>query len=281
MTAIYKSAAGEARVRELYAQALTQWPLPHEERRLATSQGETFVVVSGPAEAPALVLLHGSGTNTAMWMGDVAAWAEHFRVHAVDIVGEPGFSAPSRPPLGSDAYARWLDEVLDGLGLERAAFVGASLGGWFALDYATRRPTRVEKLVLVCPGGIGRQKSGFIFQMILLIMLGAWGRRKAFALVSGVSDGEAASAGQGLAEVFQHFRPRTEVLPVFNDAQLASLPMPVMLVVGGKDVMLDSDDSRRRVAAALPAAEIRYLPEVGHVILGQTQPILQFLRRPR
>ena len=95
MAAIYKSAAGEARVRELYAQALARWPVAHEARRLATSQGETFVMVSGPAGAPALVLLHGSGTNTAMWMGDVAAWAEHFRVHAVDIVGEPGFSAPS------------------------------------------------------------------------------------------------------------------------------------------------------------------------------------------
>ena len=38
-------------------------------------------------------------------MGDVPTWARHFRVHAVDIIGEPGLSAPSRPPLGSPAYA--------------------------------------------------------------------------------------------------------------------------------------------------------------------------------
>lgn len=278
MTAIYKSAAGEARVRAAYAAALAQWPVAHETRRLATGQGETFVVVSGPVGAPALVLLHGSGTNAAMWMGDVTAWSAHFRVHAVDIIGEPGFSAPSRPPLGSEAYAAWLDEVLDGLGVKSAAFVGASLGGWFALDYATRRPARVGKLVLVCPGGIGRQKTGFIFKLIALSALGAWGRKKAFALVAGIG-GEAAAAGQGLADIFRHFKPRTDVLPVFSDAQLAGLPMPVMLVVGGRDVMLDSDASRRRVQAALPAAEIRYLPEVGHVILGQTGPILDFLRR--
>ena len=77
--------------------------------------------------APALVLLHGSAFNSVTWMGDVATWAVNFRVFAVDIIGQPGLSAPSRLPYDSDAYARWLDGVLDGLKVEKAAFIGISL----------------------------------------------------------------------------------------------------------------------------------------------------------
>ncbi|MEZ4582230.1 MAG: hypothetical protein R3A10_11470 [Caldilineaceae bacterium] len=42
------------------------------------------------------MLLHGSGSNSATWMGDAAAYAEQCQVYAVDIPGEPGKSAPDR-----------------------------------------------------------------------------------------------------------------------------------------------------------------------------------------
>lgn len=44
---IYRSAAGEAQVRRLYAQALARWPVPREQLRLAASRGETFVMMVG------------------------------------------------------------------------------------------------------------------------------------------------------------------------------------------------------------------------------------------
>ena len=52
-----------------YREHLDAWPVPHEELRVATGAGETFVVVSGPVDAPPLVLLHGSGANTSTWRG--------------------------------------------------------------------------------------------------------------------------------------------------------------------------------------------------------------------
>jgi pimeloyl-ACP methyl ester carboxylesterase len=99
------------------------------------------------------VLLHGSGSNSAEWTGRIAELAGRFRVYAIDIIGEPGLSAPARPPLGSDRYARWLDSVLDAMGLGRVPIMAISL---------TRRPDRVERLALSCPSGIGRQRKGFL-----------------------------------------------------------------------------------------------------------------------
>src|SRR5580698_6776206 len=163
MKAIYKSSEGERLIRERYQAFLKYWPVPNEQIYVPTQQGPTFVVISGPRDAPPLVLLHGAVANSAMWMGEVAAFARSFRVYCIDMIGEPGLSVPARPSLASDAYAIWLDDVVDHLCIDRASIVGVSLGGWLALDYAVRRSERVERVAVLCPGGIGRQKVGIVF----------------------------------------------------------------------------------------------------------------------
>jgi pimeloyl-ACP methyl ester carboxylesterase len=217
-----------------------------------------------------------------MWMGDVAAWAPHFRIYAIDMIGEPGLSAPARPSLNSGAHALWLDDVMRALSLDRASIVGVSLGGWLALDYATRRPERVESLVLICPAGLGRQKMSVLVKVIALRMLGRWGTRKAREMILGRAPAKVSPAIQHFVDfvsiIHEQFRPRMAKLPIFSDAMLKRLTMPVMAIAGGKDVLLDSAATRRRLERNAPHAEIRYLPEAGHLIPGQTAPILQFLR---
>lgn len=274
MSVIYKSAEGERELLRLYRANLDGWPVPAEHVRVPTREGETFAVVSGPEGAPPVVLLHGSGANATMWLDDVAVWARDFRVHAVDLVGEPGLSAPSRPVLGTDAPALWLDDVLDGLGLADAAFVGASLGGWFALDYAVRRPERVRRLGLLCPGGLGRQKVGWLAKALVMRALGRGGVRRSAAAVTGLADGPVLD---GLVLTFERFRPRTERLPVFPDGALRGLRMPVLVIVGGRDVMFDSHGTARRVRENVPDASVVLLPETGHAILGQTATVADFL----
>ncbi|MEV5823949.1 alpha/beta hydrolase [Spirillospora sp. NPDC052242] len=275
MSVIYKSPAGERELLRLYRENLDGWPVPAEHVRVPTREGETFAVVSGRADAPPVVLLHGSGANATMWRDDVAAWSRDFRVHAVDLVGEPGLSAPSRPVLGTDAPALWLDDVLDGLGLADAAFVGASLGGWIALDYAVRRPERVRRLGLLCPGGLGRQKVGWLAKALVMRAMGRGGVRRTAAEVTGLADGPVLD---GLVLTFEQFRPRTERLPVFPDDALRGLRMPVLVIVGGRDVMFDSHGTARRVRECVPDASVVLLPETGHAILGQTAPIADFLK---
>ena len=159
MTTIYATPAGRAAVEQRYREILRLWPVPSEQLTVPTREGDTFVVACGPPGAPPLLLLPGSGANAAMWMVDVATWAQDFRVYAVDVPGEPGLSAPSRPALASEAYALWLDDVLRELGVARVSIVGISLGGWLALDYAIRRPDKVERLALLCPSGISTRWS--------------------------------------------------------------------------------------------------------------------------
>jgi pimeloyl-ACP methyl ester carboxylesterase len=277
-TTIYRSETAGAEIIRRYDEALSAWPVPAERLRVPTGEGETFVLASGPEDAPPLVLLHGSGANTTTWAGDVAAWSRHFRTYAVDIIGEPGHSAPSRPPLSSDAYARWLDDVLDGLGVTRAAFVGMSLGGWTALDYATRRPERVERLALLCPGGLGKQKMGVILRSLLMRPFGRRGFRRTAAAITGLNTPEAGPFLDQVVLTFRSFRPRTERLPVFSPEALGRLAMPVLVLVGERDAMFDSADTARRVREHVPHATVRELPGVGHAILGQTEPVLSFLR---
>ena len=206
MGEIFRTEEGRAAVHARYRQLLAYWPVANEQLRLPTREGETFVIACGPAGAPALVLLHGAQANALTWMGDVSAWSQHFRVYAIDVIGDVGLSAPSRPKLDTDGHALWLDDVLAGLGVERAAFVGLSLGGFIALDYAIRRPERVTALALLCPAGVGRQKN-LLARAFPLPLLGSWGQRKLREMVFGPAPENPSPAAQAFGGFFAHDPP--------------------------------------------------------------------------
>lgn len=279
--AIYRSPQAEAEVRAAYRGLLDAWPVPHEELRIPTCAGETFVIACGREDAPALIAFHGAQGNSSAWMFDCAAWSQNFRVYLVDVPGDAGFSAPIRPPLGGDDYALWLDELFAALGVERPFLVGVSLGGWLALDYATRRPERVRGLALLCPAGVGAQKN-LLLKAAPLLLLGAYGRRKLGELVYGPMGGEVPEAARPLVGfirlVTTATRPRPTKIPIFPDEALARLTMPLLAVVGGRDALIDSEGTRRRLSANCPRARIDYLPEGYHVLPGQGGAIQAFLQ---
>lgn len=281
MTIIWDSPRGQRAVEDRYRAFLGHWPVPSEQLRIPTREGETFVITCGPPTAPPAVLLHGAGSNTVMWMADAAAWSSTRRVYAVDVIGEPGLSAPSRPPLASDAYARWLDDVLDYLGVGRTALVGVSLGGWLALDYAIRRSARVERLAVLAPGGVGRQKYGAVAASLVLMPLSDRGRRLALRLALGPVPAPTTPEARAFAEyallIQRHYRPRRDRLPVFTDEQLRALTMPVLSITGARDGLLDSGQTSRRLGRLLPQATVTLLPDSGHLLLGQTKTIQDFL----
>ena len=125
------------------------------------------MIASGEKTAPPLILLHGSGSNAVSWAGDVAQYSLSFRVYAVDIPGEPGKSAEKRFPWDGPAYAEWLEDILDELQINKTTLLGLSQGGWIAIKFAVCDPERVDKLVLLAPGGIVPTKVSFILAAIL------------------------------------------------------------------------------------------------------------------
>jgi len=100
---------------------------------------------------PPVVAIHGLGATKASMLPTVAALAPDFRMIALDL---PGFGESGKP-LGAAYDARFFAdsvvELLDALGIERAHFVGNSLGGRVALELGLRHADRAERLALLAP----------------------------------------------------------------------------------------------------------------------------------
>jgi pimeloyl-ACP methyl ester carboxylesterase len=282
MADIYKSEDGARAIHARYREILSLWPAPNRQFTVQTRAGDTFVISCGPESAPPVLLLHGSASNSFMWITEAAALAAHFRVYAVDLIGEPGLSACTRYAPGTDEHALWLDDVLPALSVTSASLVGVSLGGWMALDYAIRRTQRVKALVLICPAGIGKLKN-FLLKAFPLFFMGEWGQKKLRAMVLGrayTSRGPTAKPVEAfLALIFRNFKPRRDRIPQASDAELARLKMPIAIFIGGEDALIDSADTRRRAEQLLPQAEIHFDPNIGHLIPTPTAEIVAFLRR--
>jgi 3-oxoadipate enol-lactonase len=105
--------------------------------------------LDGPEGAPVMMLSNSLGTALDMWDEPLPALARHFRVLRYDQRGHGRSPAPPGPytiaELAGDAL-----ELLDGLGLERVSFCGASLGGMTGMWLAINAPERVERLALCC-----------------------------------------------------------------------------------------------------------------------------------
>jgi len=282
MQTIFKTLNGEHKVRQAYQQLLDRWPVEHDQLFVPTCSGETHVIVCGPDKGSALVLLHGSGSNSARWMSEVPTWSEDRKVVLIDMIGEPGLSSATRPDFKSSGYADWFSDLCEQLGLSQVHLLGESLGGWVALDFAIRRSDGVRSLSLFCPGGIGPMKTGsLVLKTLPFMMFGAWGRRKALEMALGQNPVKAAGMSPEqwafFELVWREFKPRREKLPLRTDAELKGLSMPVLLVMGERDAMIDAVATEARLKAHAQNIAIHMLPGVGHLLPNQITTVVNFL----
>lgn len=274
---IYKSGAGKDEILALYNKVLVQWPLPCTHINLSTRYGNTFVIASGQASAPPLVLLHGTASNSATWMGDVVEYGRHYRVYAVDMPGEPGNSDPRRFSWAGPAFNEWLDDVLDGLGVEKTILGGMSLGAWATVNYALHKPDRVDKAVLIVPSGVCQPRLSFVLRLIGLSLFGEWGRQRLKAFIfNGAEFPE--DLDRFLDLVSRHFNYRAGSPPLFSDEELQSLAMPVLFLAGEKDVLLNTPKTAARLQSLVPDLTMKIFREDGHATVNTALDVVTFLR---
>ena len=109
-------------------------------------------------EGPTVVLIHGIAGSSTTWRAVMPALAEHYTVIAPDLLGH-GQSAKPRGDYSLGAYASGVRDLLAVLGQDRVTVIGHSLGGGVAMQFSYQFPERVQRLVLVASGGLGKEVS--------------------------------------------------------------------------------------------------------------------------
>jgi pimeloyl-ACP methyl ester carboxylesterase len=105
---------------------------------------------------PPVVLIHGMLNSSGHWQAVAQRLAVNHTVIAPDLIGH-GDSAAPRGDYSLGAHAASIRDLLAAIGIERATIVGHSLGGGVAMQFFYQFPERVERLVLVSSGGLGRE----------------------------------------------------------------------------------------------------------------------------
>ncbi|MEA2352567.1 MAG: hypothetical protein QOJ14_981 [Thermoleophilaceae bacterium] len=105
---------------------------------------------------PVVVLIHGITGSSKTWEDVIEPLAENYTVVAPDLLGH-GESAKPRGDYSLGAYASGIRDLIAAIGHDRATVVGHSLGGGVAMQMAYQFPERVERMVLVSSGGLGRE----------------------------------------------------------------------------------------------------------------------------
>lgn len=143
--------------------------MPEPEPTPETTDGRTHLTVHGhrlaftdlPAALDApdrrpVLFVHGLMSSSRTWTGQLQRMAGSHRVLAPDLFGN---GDSDKPPgdYSLCAHAATLRDLLDALGIASATVVGHSLGGGIALQFAYLFPDRVDALVLVSSGGLGKE----------------------------------------------------------------------------------------------------------------------------
>jgi pimeloyl-ACP methyl ester carboxylesterase len=272
-TSVYKSPQVKAQFMEIYDAKMGEWPVPYDSRFVDTSYGKVHVIVSGPEDAPPMLLLHASGVPAWSWLYNVEGLSQHYRTYAIDLIGDAGRSEydslDNRMRDGQDE-AKLYAEITDQLGAGPAYVVGASEGGFVGTNYALHAPERVEKLVLLGPMGY----SGATQSVLRIMFAQFFPLRPLQESTFRWAFSDDPKLGQEFGEWFRlvmtGLNP-VKVAPLpFKPEQRQSIQVPVLLVLGRRDNLVGDPAKARALVQDIPDIRVEVL-DTGHLI-GAEQP---------
>ena len=229
----------------------------------------------GPRAAPAVVLLHGFPLDRSMWDDQVGALAARFRTIVPDLRGHGRSEAPPGPYTMADHVAD-VARLLDRLGIDRAALVGLSMGGYVTANFLAAHPERAWAAALVDTRAEGDTEQTRASREVQAKEIEAAGMGpfveagipRMFAaktvaerpdlveryrrMVGPARPPAVVAALQGLAS-------RPDVTPALREVRC-----PTLVVVGSEDVVTPPSDARR-IAETVPGAELEIIEGVGHL----------------
>ena len=231
-------------------------------------------------EAP-VVFIHGLGVTWQSWLEVLPRVAEQRRAVAMDL---PGFGDSEMPAdkISISAYAHWVDEFCERIGVDRAVVVGSSLGGFVAAELAISHPARVERLVLAAAAGISITAARRRPVLTFVRTIGAVGGLRAararqivgrprlrHLLLGGVIRHPSLLRHDLLVEILQGtgapgVQPGLDALLSYDFTErLPEISCPTLIVWGNKDVLVpveDADEFERLV----PDARKVVFDDTGH-----------------
>jgi 4,5:9,10-diseco-3-hydroxy-5,9,17-trioxoandrosta-1(10),2-diene-4-oate hydrolase len=253
--------------------------------RTVTVRGKKIFVAETGTGAP-VVLLHGGGpgaSGLSNYSRNVESLAENFRVIVPDM---PGYGRSAKGVDGSDPFGYLADHIrgmLDELGIDRAHLVGNSYGGACALRLALDTPHRVNKLVLMGPGGVGTTRG--LPTPGLNSLLGYYGgdgpslgKLRTFIRSYLVYDGDAVPDSLIESRYRASIDPevvanpplrRPSGLPTLwrmdftRDRRLGSLRIPT-LIIWGRDDKVNKPSGAEMLGRRLPNADVLITANTGH-----------------
>ena len=218
--------------------------------------------IHGPANAPAILLSHGYGATCRMWDGQVAVFADRYRLVLWDMRGHGQSGDPADPALYSHALTVGdMAAVLDTCSIERAVIGGLSLGGVMSLGFHLAHPERVRALMLFDTGPGFRNPEA----------RREWNKRAEARARELESNGLPRSVGgaetrlghhrsaQGLAGAARGMLAQPDSSLIDS---LPSIAVPTLVLVGSEDRhFLGAADY---MAAKIPGAQKVVIPDAGH-----------------
>jgi 4,5:9,10-diseco-3-hydroxy-5,9,17-trioxoandrosta-1(10),2-diene-4-oate hydrolase len=114
---------------------------------------------AGGEQGPTVVLVHGVGRFIEDWLPCFSKLASRYCIYAIDLLGHGHTDKPLSASYSIVDLARFLNEFITTLGMKRAHIIGHSLGGGITLQLTLQFPEVVDKLVLVCSAGLGKEAT--------------------------------------------------------------------------------------------------------------------------
>ena len=266
---ITEPSASNAAYFEAYDETLKLWNVSFEELYIPTTNGIAHVVVSGPKNAVPVVLLHGMNASSTMWYPNIEALTKNHRIFAIDFILEAGKSYLYNDIESVEKVTAWYKEVLFALELDSFHVIGASRGGWLAVNLALNDQEKIKSLILLSPAQTFTWiKPSTDLLKNIVTLLSSKEKQIAQSLesmssnVANINDAYLKQYKLG-TEMDSENKFVTSMKP-FSNSELKSLQMPVLVLIGDDDMI----NERRTVEIAnmLPKGKGEVIQSAGHFL---------------